>query len=91
MTIGSVTRKIPSGADNEWVSLFEPDVDVRSIKFFPAPSKDFRLAWKEANANFSIASYVRLSTTLGFGWERRRKLKIQNPEVTIATTVTLDN
>ncbi|MFZ4461666.1 MAG: hypothetical protein ACOYN2_03950 [Patescibacteria group bacterium] len=47
MAIGSVSRKIPTGNDSEWVSLFAPDVDVRNIKFFPSPSKDFRLAWKE--------------------------------------------
>ena len=73
------------------MNLFNGDIDVRNIVFFSVPAKDPRLSWKEVSPGYSIAPYVRFTVTVGFGWERRRTLKTENPEVTISTSVTLDN
>lgn len=58
------TFKKPANADDGWISLFPAEIDVRDVKFFPFPYKDYRLAWKETDPSVNVASSVRLSLRL---------------------------
>ena len=58
------TNNLPSGADSEWVDLFPDYINVKDVRFYPFPSKDFGNAWKEGNPDNSVNAYVRFSITL---------------------------
>lgn len=76
----------------EWVSVFPSDINVTNVSFTPYPHKDYRLAWKENNPSIRIAPYVRIDLTLGFSWDRRKKINNgANPQAHVTTSVSLSD
>lgn len=69
------SNNLPNGSPGEWVDIFPDYINVKNIDFYPYPDKDFRLAWKEDNADTVINPYVRMNITLGLSWQKRRQIK----------------
>ncbi len=80
---------LPTGNDDEWVNLFPDYINVKSLKLFLYPNKNYVYAWKENNSNININPYIRINITLWFSWEKRKKIQLLNPELSISTTINL--
>lgn len=81
---------MPAGKDSEWVNILPSYIDVKNIKFYIYPNKDYRLSWKETDSSININPYIRINMTIGFAWKRRKLIKFANPNLNISTTINLN-
>ncbi|MDD2486864.1 MAG: prepilin-type N-terminal cleavage/methylation domain-containing protein [Candidatus Gracilibacteria bacterium] len=84
------TNDLPKGENDEWVPLFPEYINVRNVRFFVYPTKDYKLSWRDKDINTNVNPYVRLNITLGFAWVKRIQFNNSNPSVNISTTINLN-
>jgi hypothetical protein len=84
------STNLPTWADSEWVNLLPNYINVKSLKFFLYPNKDYEYAWKDNDDNININPYLRLNIKIWFSWERKKQLKLSDPELNISTTINLN-
>jgi len=76
-------------SEARWVNIFPSDINVKDVKFYLYPSTDIKLAWKDDSDRANIAPYVRLHMIISPSIKSKRVLKWINPEVKIATSISL--
>lgn len=79
------------GADDIWFwqPLFWDNINVKNVKFFIYPNKDYRLSWRNTDPKVNIAPYIRIKMTLVPTYKSRSWIKWKIPEIDINTTVSL--
>ena len=88
---GNNTTVFGSNTTNYWQSLFPDSITVENFQVFAYPNKDIDLAWKDWNSDVNQSPYVRISMTIKPSWKNRKKIRWKIPEVTIATTIALND
>lgn len=83
------TNSLPNSLDDWWIDLFPEYINVKDIRFFLYPNKDYKLAWKEESQNVALNPYVRIQMTLWYSWKRKKQIRLDNPYLTITTTINL--
>ncbi len=81
----------PTWNDSEWINLLPDYINVKNLKIFIYPNKDYRYSWKEYDINTRINSYIRFNIVLWFSHLKRKQIKWISPEINISTTVNLNN
>ena len=56
---------MPTGAKDEWASLFSDDIHVEYIEFIPSPSSKPAFAWKDPGV-FQQSPNVRVNMRIGY-------------------------
>ncbi len=83
------TNNLPNWIDNWWVDLLPSYVNVKDFKLFLYPNKDYKYWWKENDTTLTMNPFVRISMTLWYSWDRRKKLNSSDPSATITTSINL--
>ena len=81
-------NNIPQSED-WWIDLLPDYINVKNIKFYLYPKKDYKLAWAEDDENININPYIKLNITLWYAWNKKKLLKWINPEINLTTTINL--
>lgn len=71
------------------VDIFPDYFNVKDIKFFVYPNKNFKLAWKEDSDNLAINSYVRIKIVVGYSWKQLKRMW-KDYQITLYTTLNLN-
>lgn len=90
---------IATGSGAEWINLFPSSINVRNFRLTLFPEKDPWLAVAAPDCSSAdttcispfIHPYARISLELGFAHGKRRSLKNENPVISTATTISLDD
>lgn len=82
---------IPNSTDDWWIDLLPEYINVKKLKLFVYPNTDYKYAWKSENPNLNINSYIRLTLNMWYSWERRKKIKWDDPTISITTSINLNN
>jgi len=72
-----------------WQPLFWDNINVKNVKFFMYPNKDYKLSWRNTDPKINIAPYIRIKMTLVPTYKSRSWIKWKIPEIDINTTVSL--
>ncbi|MDO4873682.1 MAG: prepilin-type N-terminal cleavage/methylation domain-containing protein [Candidatus Gracilibacteria bacterium] len=90
--------RLATGIDSEWINLFPNTVTVRKFRLDLFPKKDPWLAAASPDCIENctgtspfIHPYMRYSLELGFSHGLRRRIKNENPIISISTTANLDD
>jgi len=78
-----------STSDSYWIPLFWDNINVKNVKFFMYPNKDYKLSWRNTAPKVNIAPYIRIKMTLVPTYKSRSWIKWKIPEIDINTTVSL--
>ncbi|EKE28423.1 MAG: hypothetical protein ACD_3C00060G0003 [uncultured bacterium (gcode 4)] len=85
----SWTNNLPNWIDDGWVDLLPGYVNVKNLKLFLYPNKDYKYWWKENDTSLTVNPFVRISMTIWYSWDRRKKLNWADPTTTITTSINL--
>jgi hypothetical protein len=55
---------MPNSVDDGWINLFPDYINIKDLKIFISPNKDFKNAWKESNPTTTVNPLVRMEITL---------------------------
>ncbi|MDD2566174.1 MAG: prepilin-type N-terminal cleavage/methylation domain-containing protein [Candidatus Gracilibacteria bacterium] len=77
------------GSNEGRIDLLPDYINIKNIKFYVYPKKDYKFAWAESDPNTNINPYVKINITLGYARSKRKILKGINPEINITTTINL--
>lgn len=80
---------LPNSLDDWWIDLLPPNINVKDLKLFIYPAKNYRYAWKSDDPNITINPIIRINIALWYSRERRKKLRGSNPVINIATSINL--
>lgn len=85
------TNNLPKNLDDWWIDILPEYINVKDLKIFAYPNKDYKLAWKEDNIETNLNPYIRLNIKLWFSWDRRKLIKNNDPTINISTTINLSS
>lgn len=72
---------------NYRVPLFSSSINVKDVKFFLYPNKDWYLASNEAQ----ISPYLRIQYTITSSWKKRKWIRWKIPELNFSSTINLSD
>ncbi len=93
----SLSDKLATGIDAEWLDLFPSTVNVKNLAFQIYPIKDPWLSWGAPDCSSAscispfIHPYVRMNLEMWFAWGKRRALRNDDPTISISTSMSLSD
>ena len=77
--------------DSKWVDIFPNYINVKDLKFFIYPNKDYTYSWWESLLENNISPYIRLTMTLTPSWKKKWWIKWKIPEIKFSTSIALNS